>query len=136
MKNYYINSLKYKYLYLVLSIIFGSFLLFVSSLPYSTIQQSFYPDISQLFDMMSHFIGFVIFNFFLLSFFISKQKEFLHQKQLMLFIIISVVWGLICEGSQALVDSRSFQFIDIIANIIPPFIVLIVLKKVLKLSYV
>ena len=131
-KKFYIKSLKYKYVYLILSVLFGILLFYISTLPNSKIENSLYPQISNLFDMMNHFFGFALFNFFLFSLFLGIFPQRISVKMLILYFTIAILWGVLCEGIQYFIESRSFQYIDIIANTLPSPIVSIILLKMLK----
>ncbi|MBA7612598.1 hypothetical protein ES703_19834 [subsurface metagenome] len=132
MKKFYIKSLKHKYIYLITSIFFGIFLLYISTLPHSKIENSFYPQISDLFDMINHFIGFSLFNFLLLSSFLGIFNRKMKAKVIILYFSLGVFWGLTCEVSQYFISSRSFQYIDIIANTSPSIIVLLLVMQLMK----
>ena len=132
MKKLYIKSLRYKYAYLVLSVIVGLLSFYISTLPYSKIEKTFYPDISDLFNMINHFLGFSLFNLLLLSTFLGFFNKALLKKVLILYFITAFVWGLICEVSQYFLDTRKFQFIDIFANTAPSLVVPYIIKKIFK----
>ncbi len=143
MKYFYLESLNRKYIYPALSILLGGLLLFVSVLPHSVIEETPYPQISDIFDASMHFLGFCLFDFFLLSFVLapyirpntsldnSKCDLTGVKKYVMIYFCIVVLWGLLCEGSQLFIPSRSFQFIDILANTLPSLIIYILAKKLL-----
>ena len=132
MKKLYIKSLRYKYAYLVLSVIVGLLSFYISTLPYSKIEKSFYPDISDLFNMINHFLGFSLFNLLLLSTFLGFFNKALSKKMLIMYFITAFVWGLLCEVSQYFLDTRKFQFIDIFANTAPSLVVPYIMKKIFK----
>ena len=132
MKKFYIKSLKYKYIYLTTSIFFGILLLYISILPHSKIENSFYPQISDLFDMINHFIGFSLFNSLLLSSLLGIFKRKMKAKVIILYFSLGVFWGLTCEVSQYFISSRSFQYIDIIANTSPSIIILLLVMQLMK----
>jgi VanZ family protein len=132
MKTFYLKSLRHRYVYLVLTVIFGSLILYISTLPYSKIEKSFYPDISDLFDMFNHFLGFTLFNLFLLSSFLAFFNKTVSKKLFVVYVAIAFFWGLLCEVSQYFMDTRKFQFIDILANTSPSIIVPVIVRKVLK----
>ena len=131
MNKLYIRSLKHKYIYLSVCAALGLLILFISTLPHSKIEESPYPQISDLFDMAMHFTGFMVFNFLLFSTFAGFNKNF-PIKVFVLYLSTGIIWGLVCEVSQHFIPSRSFQFIDIIANTSPPFIIPWIVKKLLK----
>ncbi len=131
LKQLYINSLKHKLVYLILSTFFGIFLFYVSTLPHSKIENSPYPQISDLFDMIAHFIGFTIFNFILLSSLAGFNNRSIPKKMFILYLGIAVIWGVACEVSQYFIPSRSFQFIDIIANTAPAVVVPRIINRLL-----
>ena len=132
MKKLYIKSLRHKYAYLVLSVIFGLLSFYISTLPYSEIEKTFYPDISDLFNMINHFLGFSLFNLLLLSTFLGFFNKALSKKVLIMYFITAFVWGLLCEVSQYFMDTRKFQFIDILANTAPSLVVPYIIKKIFK----
>ena len=132
MKKLYIKSLRYKYAYLILGVIVGLLSFYISTLPYSKIEKSFYPDISDLFNMINHFLGFSLFNLLLLSTFLGFFNKALSKKMLIMYFITAFVWGLICEVSQYFLDTRKFQFIDIFANTAPSLVVPCIMKKIFK----
>ncbi len=131
MNKLYIKSLKHKYIYLSACAALGLLILYISTLPHSKIEESPYPQISDLFDMAMHFTGFMVFNFLLFSTFAGFNKNFT-KKIFLVYLCTGVFWGLLCEVSQRFIPTRSFQFIDIIANISPPFIISWLVKKLLK----
>ncbi len=143
MKYLYLESIKRKYIYLVLSILFGSLLFFISVLPHSVIEETPYPQISDIFDASMHFLGFCLFDFFLLSFVLapyirpnasrvdSTCDSTGVKKYMMIYFCIGVLWGLLCEGSQLFIPSRSFQLIDILANTLPSLLIYMVGRKLL-----
>ena len=98
-------------------------------MPHEYIEKSWYPQISDLFDMMNHFIGFTIFNFLLFSTFLGKYDKSVYKKALVLYVMIGVSWGLLCEGIQLLNATRSFQIIDLFANTAPVLIIFILFRK-------
>ena len=132
MKKLYIKSLRYKYAYLVLSVIVGLLSFYISTLPYSKIEKSFYPDISDLFNMINHFLGFSLFNLLLLSTFLGFFNKTVSKKTFIMYFITAFVWGLLCEVSQYFMDTRKFQFIDIFANTAPSLVVPYIIKKIFK----
>ncbi len=131
MNKLYIKSLKHKYLYMSACAVLGLLILFISTLPHSKIEESPYPQISDLFDMAMHFTGFMAFNFLLFSTFAGFNKSF-PKKIFIICLSTGILWGLACEISQHFIPSRSFQFIDIIANTSPPLIIPWIVKKLLK----
>jgi len=143
MKFFYLESLNRKYIYLALSILLGGLLLFISILPHSVIEETPYPQISDIFDASMHFLGFCLFDFFLLSFvyvpfFRLNVKQNRPRgistgvkKYVMIYFCIGVLWGLLCESSQLFIPSRSFQFIDILANTLPSLLIYTLSKKLL-----
>jgi VanZ family protein len=134
-----------KYIYMLLSLLFGGILLFISVLPHSTIEETPYPEISDLFDASMHFLGFCLFNFFLFSFLVrpivrrrnsdglgmSSIGRSIETRKIVAYFCIGVLWGLICESSQYFIPSRSFQLIDILANTLPSLLIYVVAKKLL-----
>ena len=130
MKYLYLRSLKHRFIYLAVTILFGFLLLYISILPYSTIEESMYPQISDLFDMMNHFIGFFLFNFILLSTFVAFSHQRIREKGLFLYFVIGIAWGLLCEGSQYFNSTRSFQLMDMAANTLPTLSVFLLMKNV------
>ena len=132
MKKLYIKSLRYKYAYLVLSVIFGLLSFYISTLPYSKIEKTFYPDISDLFNMINHFLGFSLFNLLLLSTFLGFFNKTVSKKTFIMYFITAFVWGLLCEVSQYFLDTRKFQYIDIFANTAPSLVVPYIIKKIFK----
>ncbi len=130
MKYLYLRSLKHRFIYLAVTILFGFLLLYISTLPYSTIEESVYPQISDLFDMMNHFIGFSLFNFLLLSTFVAFSRQRICEKGLFLYFAIGIVWGLLCEGSQYFNSTRSFQLMDMAANTLPTLPIFLLMKNV------
>ena len=132
-KRLYLKSLNHKITYLIIAIIFGLSVLTISLMPYEKIKEVGYPTISDIFDMINHFIGFCIFNYFLISTFIAYKKEGSYKKLILIYLVISIIWGLICECSQIFNPTRKFQFIDIIANTSPPFIIVFIFKRLFKL---
>ena len=131
-KKFYIKSLKYKFVYLILSVLFGILLFYISTLPHSKIKSSSYPQISDIFDMMNHFFGFALFNFFLFSFLLGISPQRIEGRMIILYFTIAIPWGVFCEGVQYFIDSQSFQYIDIMANTLPSPIISIILLKMLK----
>ena len=128
----YEKSLRYRKIYLGVSILLAIIILLISITPYSKIKEVGYPEISDIFDMINHFIGFCIFNFFLISTFLSyKSKNSFSSKYILLYLSIAIFWGAVCETSQLFNPTRKFQFIDIIANTSPPFIILYIFRKLL-----
>ncbi len=132
-----------QYIFLVISILLGGFLLFISVLPHSTIEETPYPQISDIFDASMHFLGFCLFDFFLMLFVLTPYirpntaradprcevpglKKFV-----IIYFCISVLWGLLCEGSQLFIPSRSFQFIDMLSNTLPSLLIYVIAKKLL-----
>jgi VanZ family protein len=132
MKTFYITSLRHRYVYLILSVLFGLLLLYISTLPYSKIKNSLYPEISDLFDMINHFLGFTLFNLLLLSSFLAFFSKSLSKKVFIIYFTIAFIWGLLCEVLQYFMETRKFQFIDILANTSPSLIVPAIVKKVFK----
>jgi VanZ family protein len=140
MLKFYYNSLRRKYIYLMCAAVFGALLFYVSTLPFSKIEESIYPQISDLFDMMNHFFGFCIFNFLLFSTFLAfhpkahRQNGFFFSPAYVyiVYVAIGVLWGAACEGMQYILPTRSFQYIDIIANTAPVPVVSLLLKKWIK----
>ena len=132
MKKLYIKSLRHRYAYLILTVIFGLLILYISTLPYSKIERTLYPEISDLFDMFNHFLGFTLFNLFLLSSFLAFFNKALSKKVFIAYFTIAFIWGLLCEVSQYFMDTRKFQFIDILANTSPSIIVPVIVRKVFK----
>ncbi len=132
MQQLYIKSFRYKFVYLFLAIALGMFLLYVSALPHSAIEESFYPQISDLFDMMNHFLGFLLFDFLLFSALIGLSDRKFTKRVMAIYFIVSVSWGLICESIQLFNETRGFQLIDIIANTAPAFIVFSILKRIIN----
>jgi len=132
MKKLYIKSLRYKYAYLALSVIVGLLSFYISTLPYSKIEKSFYPDISDLFNMINHFLGFSLFNLLLVSTFLGFFNNALSKKTFIMYFITAFVWGLLCEVSQYFLDTRKFQYIDIFANTAPSLVVPYIIKKIFK----
>ena len=122
------------------TILFGALLFYVSTLPFSKIEESVYPQISDLFDMMNHFFGFCIFNFLLFSTFLGFFPSSVRQNTVrfspayvyIVYAVIGVLWGAACEGVQYIHPTRSFQYIDIIANTSPVPIVSLLLMKWIK----
>jgi len=132
MKTFYITSLRHRYVYLILSVLFGLLLLYISTLPYSKIKNSLYPEISDLFDMINHFLGFTLFNLLLLSSFLAFFSKSLSKKAFIIYFTIAFIWGLLCEVLQYFMETRKFQFIDILANTSPSLILPVMVKKVFK----
>ena len=111
---FYIRTLHSKGLHSILSIGLGIFLLYVSMLPHSYIEKSGYPEISKYFDMMNHFLGFLLFNFFLFSALLVKTNGCLARMSLTIYFVIAICWGLLIESVQLFDETRSFQLIDVI----------------------
>jgi VanZ family protein len=131
MKNYYSLSLRYRWVYLILSIGIGIGLLVVSLLPYAYIEESFYPQVSDLFDMMNHFLGFLLFDFLLFSAILGKTDAASARRRVSVYFAIAVFWGLLCEGTQAVNVHRKFQIHDVLANTLPALVVYLSLPKIL-----
>jgi len=135
--------LKKQHIYLILSILFGGLLFFISVLPHSTIEETPYPEISDIFDASMHFLGFCLFDFFIFSFVLGpiirrsnpqqslRRSYIAPRKKIVTYFCIGVLWGLVCEGSQYFIPSRSFQFIDILANTLPSLLIYVLGKKLL-----
>jgi VanZ family protein len=128
----------------MVTILFGALLFYVSALPFSKIEESVYPQISDLFDMMNHFFGFCIFNFLLFSTFLGFYPNTLKQKAFrfspayvyIVYAVIGVLWGAACEGMQHILPTRNFQYIDIIANTSPvPIVSLLLMKWIKKYTF-
>ena len=115
----YLRTLRSKTLYISLSVGVGILLLFVSLMPHAYIERSGYPQISKYFDMMNHFLGFLLFNFFLFSAILTIRDRLVTHKVLLIYFMIAISWGLLCEGVQLFDETRSFQLIDVLANTTP-----------------
>jgi VanZ family protein len=101
----------------------------VSSLPHSAIERSFYPQISDLFDMMNHFLGFLLFDFLLLSALLGLGNIQFSKRIVLTYFMISIAWGITCESVQLLNPTRGFQLIDLFANTSPAIVVFFTLRK-------
>jgi VanZ family protein len=132
MISFYLKTLHCKSLYLILSVTFGILLLVVSLISYEHIERSAYPQISQLFDMMNHFFGFLIFNFFLFSSFLGRYSGSLSNKIILIYLLFGISWGLLCEAVQLFNETRNFQLIDVLANTTPSLLVYVVYNIFVK----
>jgi VanZ family protein len=126
---FWFRTLRFTYIYVFFSIALGIFLLYVSSRSLSTIERSLYPQISELFDMMNHFLGFLLFDFLILSALLGLYNVQISKRIVLIYFMISVVWGVTCESVQLLDPTRDFQLIDLIANTSPAIVVFFSLKK-------
>lgn len=109
----------------------GVVLLVVSLLPHQVIDQSPYPQISDLFDAANHFMGFLLFNYLLASALVGNT-EGRSIRVIRYYLLIALFWGAACECSQLLGDTRSFQLMDLAANLLPLPLFVCMLRKTLK----
>ena len=128
---------RFRYAYLAATAAMGVLLLTVSMLPHRAIEQSPYPQVSDLFDAANHFIGFSLFNF-LLAASISGIAAGRALKGLpagrsgiwpiLFHLFIALSWGALCEGAQLLQAGRSFQLLDLAANLLPVPLFVVMLR--------
>ena len=131
MKDLYLRSLRHRALYFSGAVAFGLFLLYVCTRPHSMMERWHYPDISDLFDAMNHFVGFTLFNFLVLSAIQSARRR----PAGTLLLAVGLLWGLVCELLQLFIPSRSFQLMDVGANTLPSLLVFCIFKLKMKSMY-
>jgi hypothetical protein len=133
------HARRLRYPYLAAAAAMGMLLLAVSLLPHRAIEHSSYPQVSDLFDAANHFAGFALFNYLLAAAVTGiaagrraavtgnaagrpaagHASRETGSRHLLLYLIAALFWGALCECSQLLQATRSFQLLDLGANLLP-----------------
>lgn len=122
------HTRRFRYPYLAAAAAMGMLLLAVSLLPHRAIEHSSYPQVSDLFDAANHFAGFALFNYLLAAAVTGiaagraatgHASRETGSRHLLFYLIAALSWGVLCECSQLLQATRSFQLLDLAANLLP-----------------
>jgi len=115
-----------------LTVLTGMLIFFASVVPHETVEKSFYPQISDLFDASVHFCGFFLFNFLLAGYVSAVFRGRLTGKAVFLYFLVGIGWGILCEGSQLLAATRGFQIMDVAANTLPSLAVFYSFRRIFR----
>ena len=118
---------RFRHAYLAAAAVMGVLLLTASLLPHRAIEQSAYPQVSDLFDAANHFAGFTLFNYLLVAAVsglaagrtLNGHAAGSCPRVVLIYLLVALCWGALCEGAQLLQPGRSFQLLDLAANLLP-----------------